>query len=831
MKKANRVNDLRPNDTNIAIPLEIKFVIFYKEASEFGIYLGEDTFGNKITLKGFWPKLNINAEYIIIGDIEQYKGDMQIDFNSVRSQLPTSKEGIVKYLTTLKSIGEKRANEIYEEFEAKSIEILKNDPRSVSDLIEGISEEKAIELSEYLKENELYEYGMKELLSFELTPKRAKKLIEVYGEKIVWEIKNNPYKLSSYMGFSFKECDDLAKKSGVKPDDDIRIEGAILYSLKQNNNEGDCYTPKNNLINNVQELVNIEIEIKEVLRLYELYRNDVFNYEWSEETYSIKAEDLKKTILEYKNESDWHAKNEIKHTVFKVNKQTIEKVIKQLQKKESIYIENIDQIECVYRKNVYKTEKELSENIKRIIEWKGDILEREYVKKELDIILNEKQITLEKEQYEACINICLKNSGFDLLLGNAGTGKTFVLNIVLLLKEKLNEGINPLLLAPTGKASKIMARSTGKICKTIHRGLIVKNGEFKYNKENKLPNGLVVVDEASMLDLFLSNDLLNAIITGAQVIFMGDTKQLASVRLGNVLKDMIESNVVDIHMLKSAKRQSEKSGIIKNANHIINNEMPQTCEITKDAYVLRRNSENSCIQGVIDLIGKIMIKGYKLEDIQVLVPQKSTVMGVNYLNYLLQKIFNKENKNEMYYKSFTVYQEGREVKYSMNFKVGDKIINTRNNYETELFERVKSDNALCKEELTLSPTDLVGVMNGDNGIIVDIKEAGDGSKSMIVKYEDLYAQYSEKEVEDLDLAYALTIHKSQGSEWPVVIMPMMNQYSFMLENNIVYTGLTRAREMICVIGNMKTLYNAIQKRKSIKRNTGLKYFLNKNTPN
>ena len=376
-----------------------------------------------------------------------------------------------------------------------------------------------------------------------------------------------------------------------------------------------------------------------------------------------------------------------------------------------------------------------------------------------------------------------------------------------------------MILAPTGKAARVASKATGRECMTVHRALKYNpvTGYF-YNSLNKLPVDCVVLDESSMLDIDIVQHLFEAIPHNAKVIFLGDTKQLPSVGAGNVLKDLIASDKVKVITLDVVKRQSENSGIIKNANRIMAGENIVTQEETKDAYVINIMNPDEAINKMFETIEKLK-PVYGMNEIQVLCPQKNGTIGVNYLNFLIQERFNPEN-NEIRFlnREISVSLDGKTTqKFDLFFKKGDKVIHTKNNYSIPWY-------SLYNGKLILNPEGY-GVSNGETGRIVKLVEGKDEYdnpiRKIVVKYDDKYVIY-EDDFSELDHAYALTIHKSQGSQWKAVILFITASSYNMLDNNLIYTGYTRARSYIATIGEESAITYAIKTRKSIMRYTGLK---------
>lgn len=386
-----------------------------------------------------------------------------------------------------------------------------------------------------------------------------------------------------------------------------------------------------------------------------------------------------------------------------------------------------------------------------------------------------------------------------------------------------NKNLEIMVFAPTGKASKVASKSTGMDCITVHRGLGYNpQGGFEYNEDNPLQADIIVCDESSMLDISLARYLFSAIKAGTKVILMGDTKQLPSVGAGNVLKDLIESNIVRVITLNVIKRQGLLSGVIKNANNIIEGKMVRTYEDTKDAYVIKRQTIKGCQKAIVDSIKRLLqFNEYTLDEIQLLIPQRKGSLGTYLFNYLLQEEFNPgNNNNKVLSKKFEARPDetSSSIEFKLYFKKGDKVIHIKNNYDIEHYIKLPTGH--------YKKIDKTGITNGECGVIEDIitipgKQKGDETTRIIVRYEDIYVFYDDN-FNELEHSYALTIHKSQGSAWKAVIIPVMTQHWNMLDANLLYTAWTRARKFGVIVGSEKALRHAIATHKSRNRYTNLK---------
>ena len=424
------------------------------------------------------------------------------------------------------------------------------------------------------------------------------------------------------------------------------------------------------------------------------------------------------------------------------------------------------------------------------------------VEEEIRIFEDNNNIKFSPSHREAIIGAFL--NGVEIITGGPGTGKTTIINCISDIYEKY--GYTVCMGAPTGRAAKRMTEATGRDAKTIHRLLEMGVGEeeiFSKTEETPLECDVVIIDEASMIDIMLMNNLLKAISIGTRLIIVGDVDQLPSVGPGNVLKDLIESNCVKVVRLKDIFRQSETSAITLNAHKINSGQMPILNERNKDFFFLNGDSNENILDILLGLIHKRLPNFNKdwdkLKHIQILSPMRKGILGVENLNRNLQKVLNPPSK------------EKKEKKFKdCIFRVGDKIMQTKNNYNIKWRKIDKYD-----------PEEGMGIFNGDIGYIEDIDEENnnmtiifDEEKKVI--YEDIY-------LDEIDLAYAITIHKSQGSEFPAVIIPAFMGPPMLMNRNLLYTGITRAKELVVVVGKLKALKFMVDNNRSFERYSLLKW--------
>lgn len=820
--KQNLLEAYKNNEyiTKTAIPT---FQIMFKEDSGFGIYICEDENENQFSVKGsFVSEMVIGQTYQLEGFVNTYKSEKQLNVNKVRNVKPVNKKGIIAYLQTLKGLKSK-AELIYDVFGEKSIEVLMEDPMQVAKQISGIGQKSVMNWKEQLDKMKDSQATISSLLGYGLSMPQAKKLYDAFKDDIVAKIEANPYFLAlEVRGYGFEKCDRIARNIGHDPKSKFRLQEGLVHVLQEASSEGHCFLPLSELLEKARQLLSVKLTAPEMNKLVSENRNKAtFEYALGEVRVTIDYNELRGTLDRFNREKNPRKKDQLRYVLVSIKEDEISEQLQEVSIQRRVVYDNGN----IYLSYLYADEQKVAIRVKALAE--GTLFPKSIaLEEELDTYLVDNKISLEEMQRKAVMTFSEKRGGFYVLNGSAGCGKTFTLKIILKILEKQyrNNGkkFKVMVFAPTGKASKVATKTTGIECVTVHRGLGYnpQNG-FTFNEEEPLESDVIVIDESSMLDITLTKHLLNAIAKGTKVIFMGDTKQLPSVGAGNVLKDLIESGVVNIVTLNVVKRQGKESGIIRNANKIINGEVISTCEDTKDAYVLHRQTPEGAQKAILQSITNILkFDGYTFEDIQVLCPQRTGLIGTYMLNYLIQQEFNAETSGmKILNKKFQATLEpGKKAEMlELHFKKGDKVIHIKNNYDMEWYDKGNFADYIMDEKM-------IGITNGECGVIEDIiafkDKNGDNVNRIIVRYEGKYVFYDDG-FDELDHAYALTIHKSQGSQWKAVILPIMKQNFMMLDNNLFYTGYTRAESFNVVIGQPDAIAYAIKTHKSRERYTDL----------
>lgn len=780
--------------TKLSLKGVCKEAIYVSDKDDFAIIRFEDSDDNCFKIKGNIKEMKSGCSYNIEGTVKTYNNEKQLSIYSFLECQPFTRRGVIAYLQTLPGLYSK-AELIYDTFGKDTLDILENDPMQLTS-IKGIGEKSVEKWVEEIQKNVSKKHLILELLGYGLTQKQCMKLIQEYDSSIIKKIRTNPYFLiTEVKGFGFVTCDKIAMNMGFQFNDVIRVLHIAEYVLEKESMIGHTFCYVDDMLPKMKELIDISLTKDELNSIIDEKRDSIYKFN---KNYDLDINYVKHCY--YNNDIyylDTIELQEIKDIIISHSLSTL------------ILEEN-----RLYLKRLYKAEVNFSERIVEICRNKIEVFTREEVEMVLDIICKKDNIQLEEMQREAIITFNMYDTGVFILNGSAGTGKTFVAKLILKVGSALNYAykrnvkITFLPLAPTGKATKVMQKSLNTPCQTIHRGLQYTEEGFMKNKRNPFPENSILVDETSMLDIELASHFIDAVHNDTKVILIGDTKQLPSVGPGKVLKDLIESEIPIIVTLNVVKRQGEFSGIIRNANRIIFGEMIISEPESDDFYIhdipnimeIQKQLSNTFYQ---------YCKKYEISDVQVLSPQKPGILGVNMLNFLMQRMVNPLYEGEPFVKKGSFDVNGKV--YDINIHARDKVINIKNDYSLQWHELKYGQYVPMKG---------MGITNGECGIVETIRKNENGKLEVVVKYEDFYILY--EDVSNLDLAYALTIHKSQGSQWPIVLMPIVSQHNYILSNNLLYTAITRTTEKCEIFGQSSAIYNAINNYKEDIRNTTLK---------
>ncbi|MBR2280531.1 MAG: ATP-dependent RecD-like DNA helicase [Ruminococcus sp.] len=717
----------------------VETIIYRNEHNGYTVIELDDE--DETTAVGIMPDVNAGETVRLIGYFKPHPTyGMQLAVTTYEKSMPEDIAGILNYLSSgsIKGIGPATAAALIKEFGANTLTVLENEPQRVAKL-KGISLKKATDISKQLRENT----GIRELIlylnQYDISPSGAVKIFKSFGSNSIAEIERNPYCLvNSETGINFEQADRIAIKLNFQSDDKIRIRAALAYVLSHNLNNGHTCLPKDKLIKTTAQFLALEDEMV---------------------SYALEEMLGENSLIGYEAEGN----------------------------------------ELIFSTDMFQSESYIAARLKMMMRFPA--VQIQDIDKHVEAIESFNRIEYAEMQKEAITQALSK--GLLVLTGGPGTGKTTTLNaIIKILKDK---GQKVLLCAPTGRAAQRMSKVTGEEAKTIHRLLEVawnKNDipEFKRNEKNMLKCDALVIDEVSMVDAKLFESVMKALPLGCRLILVGDSHQLPSVGAGNVLDDLISSEMIPIVQLTEIFRQSMESLIVTNAHKIVNGELPELKRKDKDFFFLHSENKDIITQTVIELCSGRLSNAYGYDtykDIQILAPGRKGDLGVNELNNKLQFVINPKDseKNEL--------SSGKKI-----LREGDKVMQIRNNYDL-LWVKDNGENG-------------EGIFNGEIGIIESINKR---SRIIKVRYDDKVASYDFDFAVDLDLSYATTVHKSQGNEFEAVIMPLLDGAPMLLYRNLLYTAVTRAKSLIIIVGSDTTIEKMVNNNRKNKRYSGLKYFL------
>lgn len=727
-------------------------IIYQNEVNSYliGILENEE---DSITIVGYMPFL-VEGDYIkVIGNFVTHREyGKQFKVETFEKIMPKTLDSLEKYLSngTIKGIGPATAKKIVKTFGEDTINVFKFEPEKLTQ-IKGITKEKAIEMAQCFVENwELWQI-LGYLDNFGISPANAKNIYKKLGPQTIDEIESNPYILIDLVkGVDFAKLDKYALENGFEINNYKRIKCGIKYSLVKITYNGHCCTLEANLIKYVKDLLKVEDE-------------------------------------------------DIEHCLIDLNV------------KEEIVIEKREEETWVYSKELYDAEANIASKL-ILLDSARNIKKIDGFNKELDKIEKASNISLSEKQKEAIQAI--NSNNVVIITGGPGTGKTTIIkNVIDIYKS---HGKKVVLCAPTGRAAKRMTEMTGEEAKTLHRlleiGKIEKDNEFTIMNYEVAPidADVIIVDEASMVDIYLMNYLLNGIYQGTKLILVGDTDQLPSVGPGSVLKDIINSERIKTIFLDEIFRQAAQSKIIVNSHRVndgeyfLNKEEQQG--LKDDFFYIKEKSQDIMLEQVISLC-KGRLKNFGdydfFENIQILSPTKKGLLGTKELNKRLQEELNPSDNQKKEKKIGEVI-----------FREGDRVMQIKNNYDI-YWQKGNT--------LSLTYEDGTGIFNGELGKIEKIDFL---NKQIKILFDDeKEAWYAFSDMDQIEHAYAITVHKAQGSEFDVVIMVVTQSSAMLLTRNLLYTGLTRAKKLLILIGNDNVVKFMIQNADTKVRNTGLEYKL------
>ncbi len=719
----------------------IEHVVYRNEANGYAVCDLSVSENELVTVVGIMPFVSEGEQITAMGKWEMHASfGRQFKIEYYEKQLPSDKAAILKYLSSrsVKGIGPVTAKKIVDRFGEDSFDVLENHPEYLSG-IPGISPKKAEEMSENFRA----QFGVRSVMMFcrdFFGPATAVKIYKRFGTAAVDIIKENPYVLCDEIyGIGFERADRVARSLGIEKNAPRRLEAGIKFLLSYNaQGNGHVFIPEDKLLPAAAQMLGAEEE--EAAAAYRM-----------------------------------------------------------LSANGEVVTAKMGGRRCVYLKSYYEAEKYAAAKLTLLSDACVSISAEnvEMFVEQIELSEGIRYAAMQKKAIKTAIN-----SGVMVLTGGPGTGKTTVIKAVIRVFELL--GYDFVLAAPTGRAAKRMSEATQYEAKTIHRLLEMEyaGGEipkFKRDETNLIEEKVIIIDEASMVDITVLSALLKAIKPGSRLILIGDIDQLPSVGAGNVLHDIIESEQFDTVHLKEIFRQAKESLIVTNAHAINAGEMPELNGKDSDFFFITREGDDAIARTVADLYVNRLPKTYgaKIRDeIQVITPSHKGGAGTNMLNILLQKALNPPNQ-----------KKGEKKRNERTFRVGDKVMQVKNNYDLT-WEKDETEGS--------------GVFNGDIGVIRAISQA---DECLLVDFDGRLVTYDFTLLEELEHAYAITIHKSQGSEYPVVIIPLYQCAPRLLTRNLLYTAVTRAQSMVVLVGSREIVRQMVANNYQSKRYSGLKYLL------
>ncbi len=724
----------------------VENIVYRNEENGYTVF-DFDLEGEMATATGALPPINEGERIEMHGFWTEHSSyGRQFSVKEIKKLAPDSKIGLIRYLASgvIKGIGPATARHIVEKFGMDALDIIRYNPDKLRQ-VEGIGAAKAQAIAQNY--NELFDIQekMSFLLKFDISVNLAHKIINYYKGETKKVVESNPYLLASDIdGVGFLTADKIAQQTGITHNSEERIKAGARHVLNEAaSQDGHCCLLLESFYTRCESLLNEDEKI-------------------------IKNTASKMALLR------------------------------------DIAVVERDGHKYIYLPSFYNAECEVAKRLKEVKEAKIKFYDYD-IDEAVERAANFSGIELSAEQKGAVIQAL--THGAVVITGGPGTGKTTAINCMI--SAMVHAGIKVALAAPTGRAAKRMSETTGQDAFTLHR--LLEYGysgddellSFSKNEENTLDYDAVIVDEMSMVDIFLMQHLLRAIKKGTRLIMVGDADQLPSVGPGNVLHDIISSGEIEVARLTEIFRQAQKSRIIMNAHRINHGETP-IIDNKSDFLFTSKRSADSALKTVIETTGERIPQylGITPFDIQILSPVKKGILGVHNLNEKLQHAFNPPSTKKAEIKINTTV-----------FRIGDKVMQTKNNYTLEWKKSGRGFSDAFGE----------GVFNGDIGFVEHIDEE---NAIVTVKFDDgKECEYTKEILGELMLAYAVTIHKAQGCEFDVVVLPLLSIPPVFVSRNILYTAVTRAKKMVLIIGDQNMMDRMSKSKSSVIRYTGLSYEL------
>lgn len=695
--------------------------------------------GKRTSAVGVMPELAAGERVMLSGDwMEHAQYGKQIRVAMCEVIKPTTERGMERYLASglIRGIGPAMAGRIVAHFGSDALDVLQYAPERLTE-IEGIGNKKARMIAESYAEQHQMREAMVFLQAYGITPSLSMKIYKQYGERSQAVIRSNPYQLvEDIEGVGFKTADAIAASLGIAKDAPGRLRAGICYVLSDASASGG-------------------------------------------HTY------LPKDMLVWQTAK-----------LLGVSEALLQTALEALLLDQGLIARSMEEHVAIYLPRAYKAELETA---KRLLELHAALPYRDNPRLDREIATWQLKtdITLSHDQVRAVR--AAVTEGVSVITGGPGTGKTTILRCILSL---LDEDAEVVLAAPTGRAAKRMSEATGMEAKTLHRLLEYggEEGSFAKNPENPIEADVIIVDEMSMVDVFLMRSFLRAVLPGTRLILVGDADQLPSVGAGNVLRDILSSDAVPVVRLREIYRQDAESMIVLNAHRINRGEIPLMNSRGGDFFLERCETGALAAEAIADLATSRLppyLQVDAMKDIQVLSPMKKGECGVWALNKLLQERFNPPRKDVL-----------ERAWGDTVFRVGDKVMQTKNDYQMAWTKRAAG---LAEEGR--------GVFNGDMGQVLSIDPE---ERTLTVRFDDeREAVYEDVQLETLELAYCVSVHKSQGSEFSAVVMPVVGGPPMLLTRNLFYTAVTRARRMVVLVGREAAVAQMVQNTNIARRYSGL----------
>ncbi|MCR4605504.1 MAG: ATP-dependent RecD-like DNA helicase [Eubacterium sp.] len=715
----------------------VNHIVYRNDENGYTVLVLECGDDDDMTCVGTFPFIHEGDYVKVTGEIVVHPlYQEQLKVSSYEAADPDNEIAMLKYLSSgaIAGIRGGLAKRIVDKFGEKTFEIIEKEPERLAE-VKGISEKKARDIAaQFVEKNELRN-AIIFLQKFGITNTLAVKIHKQYGEKLYDVVRTEPYKMvSDIRGVGFRTADEIARKAGFDITSPSRIKAGIIYVLESGAAEGYVYMPEKELL---------EAAVAEL---------------------AVNPDDVLAAIEDM--EAD-------KSLIVKIGDE----------KERRVYKPALYYAECAAARMLV----DLDVNV---LEDSGNDIYINKLEKNSDIILDDMQREAVREAL---------NRGLLIITGGPGTGKTTTINLII--KALKDQGYSMLLAAPTGRAAKRMSEATGYEAQTIHRLLEYSGvpgedsevddsaGKWNRNEFNPLETDVVIIDEMSMVDIYLFEHLLKAILPGTRLILVGDVNQLPSVGPGNVLRDIINSGRFNVVKLEKIFRQAAKSDIVMNAHRIHAGEEIPLDNKGEDFFCIRRATSHDTLEMMLYVVKTKLppFLGCAPQDIQVLTPMRKGELGAIHCNEVLQKYLNPpaNNKAEINH-------------HECIFREGDKVMQIKNNYQIKY--EIRGYHGVVIEEGT-------GVFNGDLGVIETIDK---NMREVTVRFEDdKYITYPYANLDEIELAYAITVHKSQGSEYKAVVLPLLSGPRPLMTRNILYTAVTRGKSLVTIIGNPETVLGMI----------------------